>query len=108
MKISLGNGFEIDASDGVNWTLRQDRGNKTPALIGHYANLQAALRGALNREAQIAQAIVLLDDLDDRLGDIADQILNEVTITIETDPRLGTVKRFYPKRDKAVLSVANA
>jgi hypothetical protein len=100
MKILLGKGYWIDASDGLNWTLYvggEPASGKKGKLEGHYGNLFQALRGAVAHGIHMDPELCGLDDLGERLDREVDAIMDGVTVEVVKDKRLGLVKKFSAK-----------
>lgn len=101
MIIRLGQGFWVDASDGLNWTLlRQKGGKKHPETLGYCSSLGNALQLAVQKGCMEAAGDVSLTTFAVACEVIADDILSEVTIETVADERMGRVLRFKPRYAK--------
>lgn len=100
MKIILGGGYWIDASDGMNWTLYKGESKnpkkKAGKTVGYYATLGAALEAAVKKGMHADLSEVGLDDLAAKIESVADAIIGRVEVTFEDSDEMGRLKRFAP------------
>jgi hypothetical protein len=98
MVIELGQGFRIDASDGLNWILTQDVAKaKRPIILGYHSNLRNAIRGAMEAGLHQQPATIPLSRVDALCQYVADEILSSVTISKVDKQHFGKVLKFTPR-----------
>lgn len=107
MVIRLGQGFWVDASDGLNWVLMRDKeGRKHPETVGFCSNLARAMRLAVERGMHEAPDDVPLAGVDAVCDQVARDILSEVVISTVRDKHFGLVKHFTVKQRQKPLTAS--
>jgi hypothetical protein len=96
MVIRLGQGFWVDASDGLNWVLRKGEGKsdkKKADAIGYYSTLSRALGAAVERGAMVEVFDGDLGGANAMVRRVATDILGQVDLEFSKDELRGTVFR---------------
>jgi hypothetical protein len=109
MNIRLGQGYWVDASDGLNWTLYHDKeGQKRPVLLGYCSNLARAMEMAVMDGLQATAGDIPLSKVNELCEYIAGEVLSEVVITTVRDKLFGVKKHFTPKLRRSVQGTTSS
>jgi len=87
MIVQLNQGYYIDGTDALNWTLMKvTPGRKAPKVLGYHSNIYNAIEAAIRHGAATSADRVKLADLPKWLEALAKRICKDANVQLQGPP----------------------